>query len=149
MVRITQRFLVVGEEIYLYYGGVTGPHTGKKFKQVERRSASMIGLCTLRRDGFVSLDAGREEGYMLSKLIEFPGGDLWINADASRGQVVAAICDDRGRPLEGFQASAPITGDHTAAKVHFTGTSVQSLAGRSLRVLLRAREASIFSYWFD
>jgi len=149
MVRITQRFIVVGEEIRLYYGGVTGPHGGKKFKQVERRTPSMIGLCTLRRDGFVSLDAGREEGYVLSKLIELPEGALWINADAFRGQVIAAICDDRGRPLEGFGASAPITGDHTATKIHFTGMSVQSLAGRPLRVLLRARDASIFSYWFD
>jgi len=149
MVRITQQFIVRGDEIYLYYGGVTGPHGGKKFTNVERKTPSMIGLCTLRRDGFVSLDAGPEEGYILSKPIVISGGDVWINANASQGYVAATICDDQGQPLEGFEISARITGDHTATQVHFPDASVRSLIGRELRVLLRARDASIFSYWFE
>ena len=149
MARITQRFIQVGEEIYLYYGGVNGPHGGRKFKNVERRTPSMIGLCTLRRDGFVSLDAGAEEGHMLSKPIPYPGGDPWINANATRGQVIVALCDDQGRSLQGFEASAPITGDHTAVQMHFPGASVQSLIGQELRVRLHARNASIYAYWLE
>ena len=34
MVRISQNFITHNDQIYLYYGGVNGPHTGRKFKQV-------------------------------------------------------------------------------------------------------------------
>ena len=36
MVRISQNFVTRHDRIYFYYGGVNGPHTGRKFKQVER-----------------------------------------------------------------------------------------------------------------
>ena len=85
MVRISQNFITLADQIYFYYGGVNGPHTGRKFKQVERKRKSMLGLATLRRDGFVSLDAGEEEGHMLTKPLVIDGRELHLNVDASHG----------------------------------------------------------------
>lgn len=115
MVRISQRFLTVGDEIYLYYGGVQGAHTGRKFKEVERVEAPALGLATLRRDGFVSLDAGEDEGWVLTRPIEVTGDELHVNA-AADGQVIAELTDDLGHVLEGY-ASAPVTGDSADAVV--------------------------------
>ena len=66
MVRIMQNFIVVVGEIYLYYGGVQDAHTGRKFAVVERRHQPTLGLATLRRDGFVSVEAGDEEDFLLT-----------------------------------------------------------------------------------
>ena len=59
-------------------------------------------LATLRRDGFVSLDAGETEGYMLTKLLTIDGGELHLNIDASQGYVIVSVTDDIGTPLESY-----------------------------------------------
>ena len=102
MTRVSQNFITHNDQIYFYYGGVNGPHTGRKFKQVERKHKSMLGLATLRRDGFVSLDAGETEGHMLTKPLTLDGRELRLNADASQGYVTVAITDDTGVPLENY-----------------------------------------------
>ena len=110
MVRISQNFVIHGDHIYFYYGGVNGPHTGRKFKQVERKHTSMLGLATLRRDGFVSLDAGETEGSMLTKPLTRNSGELHLNVDASQGYVIVSVTDDTGVPLENY-TSQQIIGD--------------------------------------
>ena len=102
MTRISQNFITHNDQIYFYYGGVNGPHTGRKFKQVERKHKSMLGLATLRRDGFVSLDAGETEGRMLTKPLILNGAELRLNTDASQGYVTVSITDDIGTPLENY-----------------------------------------------
>ena len=48
--------LVVDGKVWLYYGGVDGTHSPKK----DEPWHSGIGLATLRKDGFASLDAGKD-----------------------------------------------------------------------------------------
>ena len=146
MARITQRFVTVGEQIYLYYGGVAGAHTGAKFKQVQRRHQPMLGLATLRRDGFVSLDAGDEEGFALSKPMRVAGEELHVNVDAARGQLIVAFADDKGNPLPDY-TSAPIAVDQTDTLVPFS-QGLEALAGQEVRVRLQLRNAGLYSYWF-
>lgn len=147
MARISQRIITVGDELYLYYGGVSGAHTGRKFKTVERKHRPMLGLATLRRDGFVSLDAGDEEGVMLTKPLQLGDGSLHINADATDGYVVVTVTDEEGQPLEGYTSQA-IEGNTLDSKVSFD-CSLMALNRRAVRFLFRIRQASLFSYWFD
>ena len=146
MVRITQNFLRVDEQIYLYYGGVQGAHTGKKFKRVERIHKPMLGLATLRRDGFVSLDAGGEDGFALTKPLAVEGDELRVNVDAHNGRLVVALTDDVGHPLDGY-TSRPIDADSTDAPVHFE-RPLSELQNERVRVRLELRDASLYSHWF-
>jgi len=146
MARITQRFLTVGERIYLYYGGVQGAHTGRKFKQVERRHQPMLGLATLRRDGFVSLDAGDETGYALTRPMRVVGDELHVNADATRGSLAVTLTDGEGNPLPGY-ASTPVAEDQTDTLVHFA-QPLGVLVDRQVRLRLDLHRASLYSYWF-
>ena len=147
MARISQNFIIYTDQIYLYYGGVNGPHTGSKFKQVERKFKSMLGLATLRRDGFVSLNAGEEEGMMLTKPLTLTGKDLHLNVDANQGSVVVSITDDMGTPLENY-ISRPIVVDSVDTTVEF-GHSLKGLTGKEVRLKFQLRDASLFSYWFE
>jgi len=146
MVRISQNFITHNNQLYFYYGGVNGPHTGRKFKQVERKHKSMLGLATLRRDGFVSLDAGETEGYMLTKPLTLDGKDLYLNVNASRGYVVVAVTDDMGIPLEDY-ISERITGDELETAVNFS-RSLEAIEGREVRLQFQLKDASLYSYWF-
>ncbi len=146
MVRISQNFITYNDQLYFYYGGVNGPHTGHKFKQVERKYQSMLGLATLRRDGFVSLDAGEVEGFMLTKPLTLNDKDLYLNVDASQGYVIVAVTDDLGIPLENY-TSQRIVGDELETRVSFEG-SLEALEGREVRLRFQLKEASLFSYWF-
>jgi hypothetical protein len=144
MARVSQDFCLVGEQIYLYYGGVAGPHGGRKFRSVARQHQPAIGLATLRRDGFVSVAAGQDEGLVLTTPIVATGTELRVNAQCC-GQLIVEVTDDRGMPLPAY-SSAPLTGDHTNAVVRFTQPWA-ALAGQEIRLRFRLREADLFSYW--
>jgi hypothetical protein len=145
MVRVSQNFVLVDDEIYLYYGGVQGAHTGRKFKQVERTQQPALGLATLRRDGFVSLEAREEEGQLLTKPLVIDGNELHVNA-ASKGHLVAEITDDVGLPLPGY-TSLPMVKDRTDALLRFD-RPLAALRGHKVRLRFRLKRADLFSYWF-
>ncbi len=151
MARVAERFVRVGDELYLYYSGVNGPHSGPKFpaESIVRAFKPGIGLAILRRDGFVSLDAGEQDGFVLTKPFALPEGDLHVNADATAGGVRAAVCGEDGKPLPGFEASQPVEGDQLDAQVTWKDADLRTLAGRTIRLRLTARRARIYSFWFE
>lgn len=106
----------------------------------------MLGLATLRRDGFVSLDAGEAEGRMLTKPLILDGGELHLNADASQGYVTVSITDDIGIPLEGY-TSRQIVGNQLDTAVEFD-QPLETLSGKEVRLRFQLRNASLYSYWF-
>lgn len=145
MARISQQFCTVVDQVHLYYGGVNGPHTGRKFDKVERQHPSMLGLATLRRDGFVSVDAADDQGTLLTKPLEIDGGSLHLNVNAAAGSVVVTITDDRGEPITGY-TSVPISCDAVDTPVSFD-QPLESLQGRQLRLQFQMTRASLYSYW--
>lgn len=149
MSRVVGRFIIRGDTLYLYYSMVNGPHRGPQFPTVERKFSSAVGLVTLRRDGFVSLDAGETAGTLLTKPFVWPSGQLHLNADASQGEVQVMVCDLDGQPLLGFETSRSITGDQLRAMVEWEGASLESLAGKILSLRFTLRQAKLFSYWFE
>jgi hypothetical protein len=173
--------IVQNDKLLFYYTGVVHNHGGEKDVQVWQdmkakvESGALPGLCsiglaTLRRDGFVSLDAGDEPGTVLTKPISWPeNGVLHINADASGGEVEVCLCQPDGTPYEGFEHSMPITDDNTDCVVvwpqsesrafseHTHGTAAEAPVARGIgntirpeapvRLKIAAKNASIFSFW--
>jgi hypothetical protein len=148
MARAAERVIARGDRLFIYYGGVQGPHTGPRFPKVERTHRPAIGLAVLRRDGFVSLDAGDEEGYALTKAFALPAGALHLNANAAGGSVVAALCSEGGEPLAGFEASRPVRGDKLDATVSWPGGAGPPV-GQTVRLRLAARRAKLYAYWLE
>ena len=60
--------------LWIYYYGSPGFH-GDRFLPHKRS----MGLAHLRPDGFVSLNAGRREGYLTTRPFSWPGGILQVN----------------------------------------------------------------------
>lgn len=143
MVRTTANYIVRGDEIYIYYGMVNGPHSGPKHpgREIKRSHPGMVGLARLRRDGWVSLDAGADGGTVITTPSAIASDTLHVNVDASRGELRASLIDSRGEPVPGCEGA--LTGDHLDGAISWTGPAPATAA----RIRFELRDAKLFSYW--
>ena len=106
----------------------------------------------LRTDGFASVNAGYEQGELLTKAIVFRGKKLEINYSTSAaGGIRVEIQDRAGTPIPGFAlADCPeIFGDEIRRFVAWKGgNDVASLAGKPARLRFVMRDADLYSIRF-
>lgn len=102
--------VIVGDKLYFYYGGAVGLHD-------DRRVYASIGLATLRLDGFCSMHAGANEGWLISRREPAREPIVTINAKTAKdGYVTAEILDRKNRVVPGFSRNDCVA---------FTGDSVR------------------------
>jgi hypothetical protein len=157
----------VGNELWFYYGGYLVDHGitedihGRRPTDLKKQGGiiaqrgGFLCLAKLRRDGFVSLDAGEEPGTVVTKPFRCPGGELRVNADARGGFLGVSVLDGEGRHLGDycsgykFVECALFDGDATAHRVTWRDmTDLDRLAGREIRLKFRLRGARLYSYSF-
>ena len=132
------------DQVLIYYGGWDGPHNTS-----QRRSG--IGLATLRRDGFVSLDAGSREGVVTTRLLRGAAGPLLINADARAGSIRVEVLGMDGNPLPGFTAAEclPVTEDGIEQHVHWEEHDALPEINGGVQLRFMIRDASLYSFFCD
>jgi hypothetical protein len=144
------RPIVMGQELWFYYSGLNVRYQ----PDLERTGfKGGIHLAKLRRDGFASFHAGAEEGFVETRPIRFEGGRLRVNADASRGELRAAIVDARGREVMADwtrDTSRPVLGDQLAAEVAWEKhDGIKELRGQVVRFRFYLRNADLYSFWIE
>ena len=162
-------------------GMVNGPHPGALYpaEKIERKRPSSIGLAVLRRDGFVSLDADTEGGYLLTKPILLDTRPLHLNVTVRTGGRAGVIVCDPWASLEDLDAtsqsdiaaygqpghndynhdddghvvtsvsSEPISGDHTDVTVSWPDGALKLLIGKACTLRIELANARLYSYWFE
>ncbi|MAE65334.1 MAG: hypothetical protein CMJ18_13770 [Phycisphaeraceae bacterium] len=138
--------VVIGDEIRIYYAGATNRHWAPYHGDKDTKSG--IGLATLRRDGFVSLDA-RGEGTMTTRTLLFIGDALEINADASGGSIRVEALDAEGKVIEGFSKAdcAEMTTDDVHAIVQWKGTTdCHLIQATPIRLRFHLTRAKLYSF---
>lgn len=134
-------------EIYGYYtdGSKRDPDTlTPEQKNDLEDGMSAICLAVLRRDGFVSLDAGEATGSVTTRPFKLPGGNLFVNVDASGGEMLAEAVEESGEVLA---VSEPMTGDLPRGEVRWRAGNFAALEGTPVRLRFTLRNAGIYSYW--
>ncbi len=138
--------VVHGDELWFYY-------TGIKYRHVPENAdpkGGAICLAVLRRDGFMSLDAGDEPGTVLTEPFELTAGDLRVNVAAERGIMQAELIGvDGAEAMETLARSKPTTGDHLDAQLQWEEGNPADFKSRMVRLRFTLRRASFYSYWFD
>ena len=146
------RPLIVGDQIWIYYSGgqVSKSHPFRNGKAEVQGDAAGVGLATLRLDGWVSMDAGSEEGALTTRPLVFEGKKkLLINAQAAEGSVAVEILDRAGKPLPNFAKSdcATFSGDSIRHTVDWNGQAdLSRLAGKPVRLRFYLQDAKLFSF---
>ena len=98
----------------------------------------------LRRDGFVSLDSGQDEGLLRTELFRLEGDSLWVNADASRGELRLRVLDADDEVL----AESEVIGeDKVAHDLVWREGEIAKHQQEIVRLEFRSRHTQLFSYW--
>jgi hypothetical protein len=127
-------------EMSVYYG----QHDGQKTAHLLR--------CTLRTDGFVSVNAPYSGGEMLTKPLVFAGNELELNYSTSAaGSIRIEIQDAAGKPISGFTLGEcpEIIGDQIERVVTWkAGADVRKLAKQPIRLRFVMKDADLYSLRF-
>jgi len=106
----------------------------------------------MRIGGFASVWASYQEGDLLTKLFTFSGRMLEINYSTSAGGGLKfEIQDENGVPIRGYTLddADEIIGNEISRVVSWKGkTDLQPLASRKVRLLVRMKDADLYSLRF-
>jgi len=106
----------------------------------------------LRTDGFISVNAGAEEGELLTKPLTFSGNELRLNFSTSAaGSLRVEIQNADGKPIPGFALAdaTDLFGDEINGTYSWkSDTDVSSLAGKPVRLRFVMRDADLYSFRF-
>jgi hypothetical protein len=115
-------------------------------------NSSALRRYTLRKDGFVSLNAPMKGGELVTKPVTVSGKNLSLNFSTSAaGSVQVEIQDEEGLPCVGYdETDCPqIFGDSLDRKVTWlTTNNVASLVGTRVKLRFILHDADVFSYKF-
>ncbi|MCS6852640.1 MAG: hypothetical protein NZ700_15905 [Gemmataceae bacterium] len=138
---LASQWVEVGDEWWIYYAGWDGPH-----QSPERHGG--IGLATLRKEGFVSLRGPAGGGVVCTRVLRWPGGKLWVNADAARGRLTVRVSTPHRAVVPGFDHAdcLPFQGDRVAAEIRWKQRSIAELKGQEIRLEFFLQDADLYSF---
>ena len=146
--------LIVGDKLYFYYGAFQGDESNhnpaQHFNGMYANSST--GLAVLRRDGFASMDAGADGGTLTTRPITFRGKYLFVNVDASKGELRAEVLDRDGTPIEPFTLAncRPLSCDTTLHQIAWQdGDDLSALSGKPIRLRFRLTHGKLFAFWIS
>jgi hypothetical protein len=135
----------VGDQIWIYYRSA-------RLRRNEQRRYR-IGLAMLRRDGFVSLDAGNDPGVIVTRPLSFGGKKLFINARVNKGGYVkAALISPENTPVSQYGLADCISVTVDAVKSPVVWTNAQDILlspGDHLRLKFELKNAQLYSFWIE
>lgn len=137
-----------GDELWMY-GSVRADRAA--YYRQEERCGAIIRLVQ-RLDGFVSADAGPQDGTLTTPVIIFQGTRLTLNIDCgAMGEAWVELQDPEGKPLPGFSLATSVSVDRNgvAQEVWWQqGPDVSPLAGRPVRLHIKMRSAKLYAFQF-
>ncbi len=139
--------VVKGDELWFYYRGsmIDGPKSAWTHG---------LGLAILRRDGFASLEAGENEGMLITRPLVFEGtGRLFVNAEVTHGGCIrAAALTEEGNEIDGFGRDdcQPVTRDATGSRIGWgRHETLAELKDRYIRLAFHLQDAGLYSFWIE
>jgi hypothetical protein len=143
---------VRGDKLWIYYTGFQGDSTklSTNWLQNGMYDRGSTGVAWLRRDGFVSMDAGTKPATLTTRPVTFSGSRVFVNTAAATGELRVEILDKSGKPLPPFtlENCQPLRVDSTLESVTWRGADdVSVLAGKPVRFRFTLRNASLYAFW--
>jgi hypothetical protein len=98
-----------------------------------------IGLATLRRDGFASMEG---PGDLTTRPVQFKGKHLFVNVN---GELRVEVLDEAGKVI---RASKPASGDQTKLKIEWQdGADLYDMAGQAVKFRFQVTKGSLYAFW--
>ena len=156
--------VTVGDEWWVYYVGFNEGHTARTCYdeamrrqyhadvKAGRRHFPAIGLAQVRREGYISRDAGAAGGTLATRPLQPGGFQLEVNATVAEGGALSVeVQDEQGKALPGFGATdcMPVTGDSLRHVVRWVDRCGDDRwLERPVRLEFYLRDAAVYGFRF-
>jgi hypothetical protein len=136
-----------GERLAIWYNGGSTKHgSGDAHRKA-------VGAASLRRDGFVSLEAGREEGAVVTTELPSDGEKtLEVNASFPAGRLSVEVLDANGAVLPGYGADDCTVAPPGEIRTPVRWRNKPTIRTSATSIMLRFNlyQGSLFAYrWAD
>ena len=134
--------VVRGDELWFYY-------TACKYRGAPEGAdpdQGAVCLAVLRRDGFISLDAGEAQGTIVTQPFKLPASKLFVNVEAFKGELRIEVV---GESADVLAISEPMKGDLLRGEVTWQKGDLAVLKGKAVSLRFTLRNASLYSYWLQ
>jgi len=147
-----------GRELWQYTYTRSSYHDGYKKEGADASPPALVQRLSQRLDGFVSVDAPYEkEGGFSTHPLRFAGKQLVVNVDTgATGFMQIGFEDENGKAIPGLSVDdcLYINGNEVEHRVGWVTKNnkitydVSALAGRTVRMVVRMRGASLYAWQF-
>ena len=138
------------DELRIYSSGSKLLHgQGRLAERLGVQQPNSILLHTLRKDGFMYLEAESEWGSFTTKPLTLADGQLTMNASANDGEVRYQLSDLESRPIEGFTFDdcRPLkSSDSTRVPLRWNDGDARSLARKIVRLQVSMRRSRLYAF---
>lgn len=113
-------------------------------------TGASIGMATLRRDGFASMDAKDKPGTLTTRTVAFNGRHLFVNVDNPQGELRVEILDEKGAPIAPFtkENAISIKADSTLTEVTWKDVpNLDAIRGKPVKFRFHLSNGSLYAFW--
>jgi len=139
--------LVMDDRLWFPYTAFSGSAPSGKHGMY---TGGSIGLATLRRDGFASLDAGEKTGTLTTRPLRFKGENLFVNFAAPQGELRVEVLTLEGKTYGGYSAATcvPLRGDSTRQRVTWRGAeNIARAKEKNVKLRFTLTNGALYSFW--
>jgi len=124
------------------------------YNQGHKTGDRQCGVATIARDRYVSREAtGAKQGRLLTRLLSYRGRgplELWLNAEATPGEIRVQALDEEGSVIPGFSFAdcRPIKGNGLAQQALWR-QPMSLLKGKAFRLEFSLKNARLYGFSFS
>jgi hypothetical protein len=136
--------VVLDDEILFPYSGTSGIGINGRRGMY---SGISIGLASLRRDGFASMEAREVPGTLTTRAVAYQGRHFFVNAAVGKGELKVEMLDAAGDVLA---SSRPMTADSTRQRLGWEpNADLAQHQGKPVRFRFHLREGQLYAFWIS
>jgi len=140
-------FVVLDDQLVFPYTGFSGiaPNGNRGMY-----TGGSLGLASLRRDGFASMDAGKSPATLTTRPITFSGEHLFVNLDAPQGELRVEVLTPDNKNHGSFTAEQclPLSGNSTRQRVTWrSGGSLACFKNQPVKLRFTLTNGSLYAFW--
>ncbi len=141
--------VINGDELWFYYFGYEGDpsRAGTGVANDGTLDWGRLGLATMRRDGFVSMDGS---GELLTRKMACTDGQKYLFVNAKASSLKAEILDENGNVIPGYGMDDCIafSGDSTCTMLQWkNGKEISDLSGSVFQIRFSMENGELYSFW--